>query len=327
MSRRIRGFGALPSFAAAARWQSFTAAADELAVTQAAISHQIRELEDQLEVKLFHRMGRAIRLTTAGEILKKAVDSAFAEIAQAMGELSRTRPSLRVTVPPSFASKWLVPRLDRFLNRVPDVDVFIDIQNRIADLSNQTAHVAINFGAGHFPAYRVDRLGDEYVVPVCNPSLLKSTRRKPDPKALLRHTLLDVDWHSQGANWPNWETWLDAANLKDVPRGRTVRFMHSALAIQAAIDGQGIALGDSTLIADDLAAGRLVKPFDLAIQGPPQFAYFLISPRELAADAIEARFRDWLLQEMASQPAAKAKPKDGKRHAARRKNARAHRLH
>lgn len=305
MSRPIRGFGALPSFAAAARWQSFTAAADELGVTQAAVSHQIRELEEQLGVKLFHRTGRSVRLTASGEILKKAVDGAFEEIAEAMGQLKPTKPSLRVTTPPSFASKWLVPRLDRFLQQVPEVDVFVDIQNRIVELSNLTNHVAIQFGVGTFPDFQVDRLGDEYIVPVCSAALLQGGRRKPDPRDLLRHTLLEVDWHSQGANWPNWETWLDAANLKGIRHGRTVCFAHSALAIQAAIDGQGIALGDSTLIGDDLAAGRLIKPFDLALRGPKQFAYCLVSRRGIAKGSIEAQFRDWLLREIASPTALK----------------------
>jgi LysR family glycine cleavage system transcriptional activator len=309
MSRPIRGFGALPSFAAAARWQSFTAAAEELGVTQAAISHQVRELEDQLAVKLFHRTGRAVRLTASGEILKKAVDGAFEEIAHAMRELKRTRPSLRVTSPPSFASKWLVPRLDRFLAQAPEVDVFIDIQYKVTEFSHRDPHVLIQFGAGNFPAYQVDRLGDEHVVPVCSPSLIKGGHKKRDPKDLLRHTLLDVEWHSQGSTWPNWETWLDAAGLTEVPHGRTVRFAHSALAIQAAIDGQGIALGDSTLVADDLTAGRLIKPFELTLQGPPQFAYYLVSPRGLAKDAIETVFRDWLLREITSKQPAKAKRK------------------
>jgi LysR family glycine cleavage system transcriptional activator len=228
------------------------------------------------------------------------VDGAFDEIAQAMSQLKPTKPSLRVTSAPSFAAKWLVPRLDRFLEQVPDVDVFIDIQVRVSELSNRGHHVAILFGPGHFPSHQVDRLGDEFVVPVCSPELVKGVRRRRDPKDLLKHTLLDVDWHSQGATWPNWGTWLDAANLKNLPHGRTVRFVHSALAIQAAIDGQGIALGDSTLIADDLAAGRLIKPFDLVLQGPPECAYFLVSRRGLAKDALEMRFRDWLLREIAS---------------------------
>ena len=312
MSRSIRGFGALPSFAAAARFQSFTEAAAELGVTQAAVSHQIRELEEQLAVKLFHRTGRAVRLTASGEILKKAVDGAFEEIAQAMNQLKPTKPSLRVTSSPSFASKWLVPRLDRFLAQVPDVDVFIDIQIRVAELSNRGHHVAIMFGSGNFPSYHVDRLGDEYVVPVCSPVLVKGIKRRRNPKDLLRHTLLDVDWHSQGATWPNWETWLGAADLKSLPHGRIVRFVHSALAIQAAIDGQGIALGDSTLIADDLAAGRLIKPFDLVLQGPPECAYFLIGRRGLAKDAIETRFRDWLLSEIASPSPLKRAAKRGR---------------
>jgi LysR family glycine cleavage system transcriptional activator len=134
--------------------------------------------------------------------------------------------------------------------------------------------------------------------------------------------LLEVDWHSQGANWPNWETWLDAANLKGLRHGRTVCFAQSSLVIQAAIDGQGIALGDSTLIADDLAAGRLVKPFDLVLRGPRQFAYFLLSRRGLAKGGVEAAFRDWLLREIATQPAAA--PSKKTKGAAKRKAVRKH---
>jgi LysR family glycine cleavage system transcriptional activator len=298
MSRPIRGFGALPSFAAAARRKSFTAAANDLGVTQAAISHQIRELEDQLEVKLFHRNSRAVALTPAGEILRKAVDEAFEGISHAIERMKSTKPRLRVTSAPSFAAKWLVPRLDRFLARAPEVDVFFDIQNSPVQLSQQEPHVAIQFGATSLPNYQVDRLQDEYVFPICSPALLKDKRRALDPQALLkRHTLLDVDWHGQGASWPNWQSWLEAAGLSDMRVGKTVRFAASALAIQAAVDGQGIALGESTLAADDLAAGRLIKPFDLALKQPPQLAYFLICSKDAPAGSIERLFRDWLLEE------------------------------
>jgi LysR family glycine cleavage system transcriptional activator len=308
MSRPIRGFGALPSFAAAARHKSFTAAASDLGVTQAAISHQIRELEDQLEVKLFHRNSRAVALTPAGEILRKAVDDAFEGISHAIAHMKSAKPRLRVTSVPSFASKWLVPRLDRFLARVPDVDVFIDIQNSPVQLSQQEPHVAIQFGSGGaLPSYQLDRLQDEYVFPVCSPALLKDKRRPLDARALLKHTLLDVDWHGQGASWPNWQSWLEAAGLSDVKPGKTVRFVHSALAIQAAVDGQGIALGETTIAADDLAAGRLIKPFDLALKQPPNLAYFMICPKNAAPGSIERLFRDWLLSEL-RQP-TRSKPR------------------
>jgi LysR family glycine cleavage system transcriptional activator len=298
MSRPIRGFGALPSFAAAARHKSFTAAANDLGVTQAAISHQIRELEDQLEVKLFHRNSRAVTLTPAGEILRKSVDDAFEGISHAIARMKSAKPRLRVTSPPSFAAKWLVPRLDRFLAQSPDVDVFFDIQNSPVQLSQQEPHVAIQFGAGSLPNYQVDRLQDEYVFPVCSPALLKEKKQPIDPRALLKkHTLLDADWHGQGAVWPNWQSWLEAAGLSDLRLGKTVRFAASALAIQAAVDGQGIALGESTLAADDLAAGRLIKPFDLVLKQPPQLAYFLICPKSAPAGSIERSFRDWLLDE------------------------------
>jgi LysR family glycine cleavage system transcriptional activator len=317
MSRPIRGFGALPSFAAAARHKSFTAAASDLGVTQAAISHQIRELEDQLEVKLFHRNSRAMSLTPAGEILRQAVDEAFEGISHAIERMKSAKPRLRVTSPPSFAAKWLVPRLDRFLAQSPDVDVFIDIQNSPMQLSQQEAHVAIQFGGGASPNYQVDRLQDEYVFPVCSPALLKGKKQPLDPRALLKHTLLDVDWHGQGASWPNWQSWLAAAGLSDVRPGKTVRIAHSALAIQAAVEGQGIALGESTLAADDLAAGRLIKPFDLALKQPPQLAYFIICPKNAPTGSIERLFRDWLVaearQSMRSKPATKTRRPSRKR--------------
>jgi LysR family glycine cleavage system transcriptional activator len=306
MSRPIRGFGALPSFAAAARRKSFTAAANDLGVTQAAISHQIRELEDQLEVKLFHRNSRAVALTPAGEILHKAVDEAFEGINGAIDRMKSSKPRLRVTSPPSFAAKWLVPRLDRFLARSPDVDVFFDIQFTLGQLSQQEPHVAIQFGESNHPNYQVDRLQDEYVFPVCSPTLLKDKKQPIDPRALLKkHTLLDVDWHGQGATWPNWQSWLEAADLSDLRIGKTVRFAHSALAIQAAVEGQGIALGETTIAADDLAAGRLIKPFELALKQPPQLAYFLICLKSAAPGSIERLFRDWLLAEarLPSKPA------------------------
>jgi len=313
MSRPIRGFGALPSFAAAARRKSFTAAASDLGVTQAAISHQIRELEDQLEVKLFHRNSRAVALTPAGEILHKAVDEAFEGLSRAIAQMKSAKPRLRVTSPPSFAAKWLVPRLDRFLAHAPDVDVFFDIQHYPVQLSQQEPHVAIQFGAGNFPSYQVDRLQDEYVFPVCSPALLKEKKQPLDPRALLKkHTLLDVDWHGQGATWPNWQSWLEAAGLSDLRLGKTVRFAHSALAIQAAVEGQGIALGESTLASDDLAAGRLIKPFDLALKQPPQLAYFIICPKSAAAGSIERLFRDWLLDEARLLRRSKRIPKKSK---------------
>jgi LysR family glycine cleavage system transcriptional activator len=308
MSRPIRGFGALPSFAAAARHKSFTAAANDLGVTQAAISHQIRELEDQLEVKLFRRTSRAVALTPAGEVLRQAVDEAFEGISNAMERMKTAKLRLRVTSAPSFASKWLVPRLDRFLAQSQDVDVFIDIQNGPVQLSQQEPHVAIQFGSAALPSHQVDRLQDEYVFPVCSPMLLKGKHRPLDARALLKHTLLDVEWHSQGASWPNWQSWLEAAGLSDVKPGKTVRFLHSALAIQAAVDGQGIALGETTVAADDLAAGRLIKPFDLALKQPPNLAYFVVCPKNAPAGSIERLFRDWLLAEARQPQRSRTKP-------------------
>jgi LysR family glycine cleavage system transcriptional activator len=155
------------------------------------------------------------------------------------------------------------------------------------------------------------------VFPVCSPALLKDRKGPLDPRVLLKHTLLDVDWHGQGASWPNWQSWLEAAGLNDVKPGKTVRFVHSALAIQAAVEGQGIALGETTIAADDLAAGRLIKPFDLALRQPPQLAYFIICPKGALPGSIERQFRDWVLGE-ARQP-MHAKPGHAKPGRSRKK--------
>jgi LysR family glycine cleavage system transcriptional activator len=301
MSRSVN-LAALRSFEAASRHLSFTRAAAELNVTPAAISHAIRELELDLKVKLFERSSRIVRLTAAGEILSRAVTDGLGTISRAVQRLQAVqgRPKLVVTTSPSLAAKWLVPRLDRFLARYPDVDVRIDVAPRLLDFTEDNVDIGIRFGLGDYPGLVVERLFEESVFPVCSPHLLKSKRPLKEPRDLRHHTLIHIDWDAQWATWPNWSMWLRAAAAPDVDATRGLHFSQTALALQAALDGQGVALGDSTLVAGDLAAGRLVRPFSMALKGPAQFAYHLVHAPQRAEEPLIKAFRRWILDEVAS---------------------------
>lgn len=300
MSRPVN-LQALRGFEAAARHLSFTRAAAEMNVTPAAISHAVRELELDLKVKLFERSSRVVRLTAAGETLARAVAEGLGTIARAVQRLRDVagRPKLMVTTSPSLAAKWLVPRLDRFLARTPEADVRIDVAQRLLDFTVDNVDIGIRFGTGDYPGLIAEKLFEESVFPVCSPHLLNSKRPLKEPRDLKHHTLIHIEWDAQWATWPNWAMWLRAAGAPEVDATRGLHFAQTALALQAALDGQGVALGDSTLVADDLAAGRLVRPFSMALKGPAQFAYHLVHAPARAEEPLIKAFRCWILDEVA----------------------------
>jgi LysR family glycine cleavage system transcriptional activator len=295
---RIPGLNTLKTLEAAGRLMSFTKAANELGVTPAAVSHQIREFKDQLGLRLFQRTSRSMRHTPAGRMLHDSVAEALENISRTVARLQRTnsKKRLKVTAYPSITAKWLVPRLDRFLEIVPDAEVRIDVSLAPPDFFRDDIDIAIRFGNGDYPGMRVDRLFEDTVFPVCSPSLLGGSRPLRQPQDLLHHTLIHVDWEGQGL-WPNWRMWMLAVGVKDFNDRRGLHFSLTSLAIQAAIDGHGVALGDSTLVADDIAAGRLVQPFSLALKVPPELAYYVTAPVETAEDPMVRAFRDWVLAE------------------------------
>lgn len=307
MARPIPGTGALKVFEAAGRLLNFTRAAEELNVTPAAISHQIKEFEDQLGVRLIERTSRSMRLTEAGEILHAATGEALEGLARAVARLKRRREgsTVRVTSSTSIAARWLVPRLDEFMKRVPGVDVRLDVSDKVRDLRREDFDVAIRFGNGQYPGFLADRLFDHTIFPVCSPGLANSKRPLKHPRDLLQHMLIHVEWSGQGITWPNWRMWMMAAGVDDYEETGGLHLDHSSFALQAAIDGQGVALGDSSLVADDLAAGRLVQPFALTIKVPPQFAYYVISPAETENEPLVRSFREWILEEAAHTPLVK----------------------
>jgi LysR family transcriptional regulator, glycine cleavage system transcriptional activator len=299
MLRHIPGLQSLKAFDASARHLSFTRAAEELNVTPAAVSHQIKELEEMIGVSLFQRTSRHMALTRQGHILRPAIADALNGLTRALQRIrqSENPTQIRVTASPSIAAKWLVPRLDRFLETVPGADVRIDVSSSVLDFERDDVDVAIRFGDGNYPGLAVDKLFHDTLSPVCSPALLKGRKPLREPRDLLQHTLIHLEYEAQGAVWPNWRMWMLAAGIKDFNDTRGLHFSQTSLALQAAIDGHGIALGDSSLAADDIAAGRLVKPFELSLKTPTQFAYHLITRKDTADRPMIKTFRNWILAE------------------------------
>ena len=300
--RRLPPLNALRAFEAAARHLSFAKAAEELNVTPAAISHQVKALEDYCQVKLFRRLTRALLLTDAGQAALPGLREGFDRLAEAAERLQSARPGnvLTISVAPSFGAKWLVPRLDRFRARHPEYEVRIDATDHTVDFSREAVDVGLRYGRGNYPGLRADALLTEVSTPVCSPRLLEGERALRAPEDLRHHTLLHVSWQTEDDSAPNWRMWLLAAGVRDVDPTRGLSFNQETLAIQAAIEGQGVALTGSVLAGDDLAAGRLVRPFELSLCDPVDFGYYIVSPEETAGHPKVAAFRGWILDEAAA---------------------------
>jgi len=293
LARRLPPLNALRAFEAAARHLSFTRAADELSVTQAAVSHQVKTLEEQIGLPLFRRLSRGLILTDEGQALFPAVRNAFDTVAEAVDRLhARTGGgALTVSVLPSFAVKWLVPRMSRFQDRHPDIDLRITAADRLVDFSRDAVDVAVRFGAGDWPGLRCDFVVDEYVTPVCAPAL---AAKLEEPGDLEQMTLLHEEM-APLADFPVWATWLEAAGAGGVPHDKGARFSHTHIMLQAAIDGRGVALAQWLFAADDIAEGRLVAPFPLRLA--TGYAYYVVC-LAAAADRPKIRaFREWVMAE------------------------------
>lgn len=299
MSRQLPGTRALRTLAAAGRHLNFTRAADELGLTPAAVSHQIKEIEDQLGVALFARTSRSIRLTEAGAVMLEAATDALDTLHRAAGRisrLSRDDSSLRVTMEPTFASKWLIPRLTAFRRLHPDIELRIDISDSLRDFGHDDIDVGIRWGKGVYPGLRCDKLFENMVIPVCSPALMSGSYPLREPLDLLQHTLCQVNWTLDGVTWPNWRMWMEAAGIEDFDDSRCIAFDDTAFAIHAAITGTAVALAEREMVASDLASGRLVQPFELGLAAP--FAYFLVHPASGDANPRLAMFRDWMIAEV-----------------------------
>src|SRR5271167_1901311 len=297
MSGHLPPLSALRAFEAAARHMSFSKAANELHVTPAAISHQIHALEQDLGVKLFHRLNRSIELTASARVLLPGLTEAFAGIQSSVRRLRAHNDTgtLTVTASPSFAAKWLVLRLHRFQELCFEVDVRISATDDVVDLTKGDFDIAIRYGTGNYPGLDVELLFTNEVFPACSPQLLTTGPPLQSPDDLPLHNLIYDQAVERDPLVPTWPMWLKAAGVKDVVPTAGLSFNNMSLALDAAIAGHGVVLAYSTIAAADIAAGRLVRLFSLAL--PDQFAYYIVTaPGALERPKIRA-FRDWLRQE------------------------------
>ena len=305
---RLPPLNALKAFEAAARHLSFSRAADELHVTPAAVGHQVKALEEYLGVELFIRGNRRIELSAAGETLFPGISDGFARMLTAVEAFRRRHADqpLVISIVPAFGGKWLMKRLDRFRELHPDICIRIEATERVADFSRDPVDVAIRYGSGDYPGLRVDCLLQEEVYPVCSPALLEGEHPLREPADLRHHVLLNSDWNPNYPTWPDWEMWLKAAGLGDLPvtYGPRLSGSSESLLIEEALAGRGVALASSVLVADDLDAGRLVRPFDVTF--PVQFCYWLVCPEATAEHPRTRTFREWLLSEVRSAEAPRA---------------------
>jgi LysR family glycine cleavage system transcriptional activator len=294
MSGHLPPLSALRAFESAARHMSFSRAADELHVTPAAISHQIHALEQDLGVRLFHRMNRSIELTASARVLLPGLSEAFAGIQSSVRRLRAHNDTgtLTVTASPSFAAKWLVLRLHRFQEQCLEVDVRISATDNVVDLTKGDFDIAIRYGAGHYPGLDVELLFTNEVFPACSPHLLTTGPPLRTPDDLPLHNLIHDQTVERDPLVPTWPMWLKAAGVKNPPATAGLSFNNMHLALDAAIAGHGVVLAQSTIAAADLAAGRLLRLFSLAL--PDQFAYYIVTaPGALERPKVRA-FRDWL---------------------------------
>ena len=287
----LPSLNALRAFEASARKGSIKEAAQELFVTPGAVSQQVKGLEAALGVSLFTRSRKGLRLTGAGAALYPVLSESFAAITSVLARLREREHSgpLTVSVVPSFAAKWLVPRLGRFSEQHPEIDVRISASVNLVNFDREDMDLAIRLGLGVYPGLRTDWLLTEPVIPVCSPSLLEGPHPLLAPEDLRHHTLLHDDTPRE------WRLWLDMQGVRGVDAERGPVFNDASLTLNAAIEGQGVAMGRGELIARDLAEGRLVRPFEMAI--PFEFAYYVVCPEATADWPKIAAFRQWIMAE------------------------------
>jgi LysR family transcriptional regulator, glycine cleavage system transcriptional activator len=292
MTARLPSLNGLRAFEAAARHLSFTLAASELNVTQTAISHQIRRLEEELGIRLFVRQNRALALTPEARDYLPGVRAAFNDLRLATDRLLRKDDDkvLTVSTLASLAAKWLLPRLTDFQEHHPGIDVRITTSTSLVDFQRDNVDAAIRYGRGQWPGLRADWLMADELFPVCSPSLLHGGKPLRCPEDLKSHMLL----HTSNANSDDWRLWLTAAGLPaDIARQPGITFDMIFMTIQAAIDGIGVAMGRTSYVRDDIAKGRLVVPFKIAL--PADAGFYLVAPEGRREAPKLAAFREWMI--------------------------------
>jgi len=297
MKRSLLPLNALRAFDAAARHMSFKLAADDLSVTPAAISQQIRSLVDFLGVELFRRTNRSLVLTEAAQLSLAPLKEGFERMEEAVDILTESKTSnvLKVSVSPSFASKWLVPRLASYYERRPDAIVKISATMQITDFKAEDVDIAIRYGLGNYNGLYEEEILRETVFPVCSPSLFEGKSVATTPSDILSHTLIQDDSTAEDDSVPTWTMWMKAAGIEMLDGMPALHFNNHALAIEAAVAGRGVVLARSAIAEEDLRAGRLIKPFGEAV--PINFAHYIVCPEDKLKNERVQDFIDWLRSE------------------------------
>ena len=297
--RRLPPLNALRAFEAAARHLNFSRAADELAVTPGAVSQQIQNLEDYVGAALFKRTPKGLLLTDAAQTALPALREAFDRLAEAASLLTAAVDGRRLTVSvaPSFAAKWLVPRLGLFEAEHPLVDVWLSADMEVVDFALGEIDLAIRYGAGRYPGLEVVKLMSETVIPVASPALLEANPLV-EPGDLARHILLHDGSPDADESCPDWAMWLAARGIRGVDGTRGPRFNQSSLVIEAAVGGRGVALAKRALAQADLDAGRLVAPLQIATE--VDFAYFVVHPKAKGRLPQVKAFVTWIAAQAAA---------------------------
>jgi LysR family glycine cleavage system transcriptional activator len=295
MLRRLPPLNALKAFEAAARHESFTRAAEELCVTQGAVSHQVKALEEQLGLKLFNRERQRLAITEAGRDYLAVARDAFDRIALGTERLLQRQSSgvLTVSTSPDFAAKWLVNRLGRFAEAHREIDLRVSAAMHHVDFAREEVDLAVRHGDGNWPGLDAIRLSAEELFPVCSPKLLAGRKGMKKPSDVLNYPLLHLDDRKA------WSSWLEAAGVSAaaaMSHGPVVN--RASMVIDAAVDGQGIALARTTLAAWDLINGRLVRPFEVSLRLSK--TYWIVCPKATAGVPKIETFRKWLLAEAAA---------------------------
>ena len=301
--RRLPPLNALRAFEAAARHLNFSRAADELSVTPGAVSQQIQNLEDYVGAALFKRTPKGLLLTDAAQTALPALREAFDRLAEAASLLTAAVDGRRLTLTaaPSFAAKWLVPRLGKFEQAHPQVDVWLSAGMEVVDFASGEIDLAIRYGSGRYPGLEVTRLLSETVIAVASPELLANTPLD-DPADLNKHVLLHDGSPDADDSCPDWAMWLAARGIKTVDGNRGPRFNQSSLVIEAAVNGRGVALAKQTLAQADIDAGRLVAPLQIATA--VDFAYYVVHPKTKGRLPQVKAFVNWIQAEAAAHEAA-----------------------
>jgi len=290
MARRLPPLNRLKSFEAAGRLLSFTRAAEELNVTQAAVSHQVKVIEEYLGISLFNRYPRRLSLTLQGKVLLPEVIEAFDRVSSAISAVKLDQPSnmLSVRLAPSFAAKWLSPRLKYFWLQYPEIDLCLYHAHPAVDFDREDIDIAVTYGKGDWPGVVAEPLLSLDFYPVCTPAFMNNDKPLSDINNLYYYTLL------HDANYECWADWLKLAGIDGINTRKGTIIDDTNVLIQAALDGQGVALGSTPFVQDHLDSGRLVKPFNINLSN--EFAYYIVCPPgHLKKPAVKA-FKDWMIE-------------------------------